>query len=75
MAAYAALHPAQLRALHVSALYANKRGDDAATRELLADLTRALHHALANGQTARREPLPSNGGSRPVLLCDSEHSV
>jgi len=30
-----------LRALHVSDLYANRRGDEAATRDLLAELTRA----------------------------------
>ena len=37
-----ALHPKQPRALYVRALYASKRGDQAATRDLLAELTRAL---------------------------------
>ncbi len=36
------LHPRQPRALYVRALYASKRGDEAATRDIMAELTRAL---------------------------------
>ncbi len=39
------LHPKQPRALYVRALYASKRGDDAATRDTLAELTRAIDPA------------------------------
>src|SRR5262245_32625711 len=35
-------HPKQSRARTTCALYASKRGDQAATRDLLAELTRAL---------------------------------
>ena len=39
------LHPKQPRALYVRALYASKRGDDAVTRDTLAELTRAIDPA------------------------------
>lgn len=62
VAALKRLHPNQPRALYVRAVFASKRGDEAGTREALAEITRAIDPAPRDALRQRAPELLLIGG-------------